>query len=257
MKKVNLIKDKLKVRIYEESQEMAFAAAEFVAKHLGAAVKKKGLATLIIGTGMSQMDFLQKLLEQEIEWNKVTVFHLDEYLGMPESHPASFRKFLKEVVVEKVKPGKTFYLNGDAADTEVEIARYENLLKEHVIDVACIGIGENGHIAFNDPPVADFNDTRLVKIVELDEVCRNQQLGEGWFPSLDEVPAFAISLTIPAIMRCNVISCVVPESRKANAVFHTLNDPITTACPATILRKHPDAVLFLDAQSSSKLDVQE
>ena len=252
-----LKKDKLEVKVYIESEEIALAASEFVSDKLKIAVNKKGFATLIIGTGTSQLAFHRNLQNQKIEWDKITVFHLDEYLGMPETHPASFRKFLKEIILEKVKPKQAYYLNGDAPDIAAEVLRYENLLKQHTIDVACIGIGENGHIAFNDPPVADFNDPKLVKVVELDEGCRNQQLGEGWFPSLDKVPTHALSLTIPAIMRCKVISCLVPELRKANAVFHTLNDPITTACPATILRTHSNTVLFLDAQSSSKLDIQK
>lgn len=146
------------------------------------------------------------------------------------------------------------YLNGDAPDAEAEVLRYENLLKEHPIDIACIGIGENGHIAFNDPPVADFNDPKLVKVVELDEACRKQQLGEGWFPTFDDVPTHALTLTIPAIMGCKHISCVVPDGRKAEAVYNTLNVEISTACPATILRTHPDTVLYLDSESASKLD---
>lgn len=253
----NFKKDKLSVEVYNESEEIAIAAAEFVADRLRIAVNKKGYATLIIGTGTSQLAFHRNLQNQKIEWDKITVFHLDEYLGMPETHPASFRKFLKEIILEKVNPKQAYYLNGDAPDTDAEILRYENLLKAYSIDVACIGIGENGHIAFNDPPVADFNDPLLVKVVELDEGCRNQQLGEGWFPSLNEVPTHALTLTIPAIMRCETISCLVPDSRKANAVFNALNMEITTACPASILRNHPNAVLFLDSQSSSKLDLSQ
>ena len=247
-------KDKLEVKVYKESEEIALAAAEFVSENLRTAVDKKGYANLIIGTGTSQLAFHRNLQNQKIEWNKITVFHLDEYLGMSETHQASFRKFLKEKILEKVKPKQVHYLNGDAPDITAEVLRYENLLKQHTIDVACIGIGENGHIAFNDPPVADFKDPYLVKVVELDEDCRKQQLGEGWFPSFDEVPTHALSLTIPAIMRCESISCVVPDLRKANAVYNALNAEISTACPATILRKHPNAVLFLDALSSSKLN---
>jgi len=250
-------KDKLEVKVYNESEEIALAASEFVSDRLRIAVNKKGYATLIIGTGTSQLAFHRNLQNQKIEWDKITVFHLDEYLGMPETHPASFRKFLKEVILEKVKPKQVYYLNGDAPDIAAEVLRYENLLKEHTIDVACIGIGENGHIAFNDPPVADFNDLKLVKVVELDEDCRKQQLGEGWFPSFADVPTHALSLTIPAIMRCETISCVVPDMRKATAVYNALNSEISTACPATILRTHSNAVLFLDAQSSSKLDIQK
>ena len=151
------------------------------------------------------------------------------------------------------KPKEVYYLNGDAEDTEGEVKRYEEKLKEHPIDIACVGIGENGHLAFNDPPVADFNDPKLVKVVELDEACRNQQLGEGWFSTFDEVPKEAITLTISAIMNCNAISCVVPDERKAEAVYNTLYGDIDTKCPGSILRKHPKTILFLDKGSSSKL----
>jgi glucosamine-6-phosphate deaminase len=172
---------------------------------------------------------------------------------MPVTHPASFRKYLKERILDKVQPKEVHYLNGDAPNVEAEVLHYENLLKEHPIDIACIGIGENGHIAFNDPPVADFNDPKLVKVVELDEPCRKQQLGEGWFPTLDDVPTHALSLTISAIMGCKAISCVVPDERKAEAVYNTLNAEISTACPATILRTHADCILYLDEGSASKL----
>ncbi len=249
-------KEKLSVKIYKESEEIAVAAAEFVAARLRTAISENGFANLIIGTGTSQLAFHRNLQNQKIEWNKITVFHLDEYLGMPESHPASFRRFLKEKILDNVKPKQVYFLNGDAPDVEAEVQRYANLLKKHPIDVACIGIGENGHIAFNDPPVADFNDPKWVKVVELDEACRNQQLGEGWFPSLKEVPAHALTLTIPAIMQCKTISCVVPDERKAQAVYNALNAEISTVCPATILRKHPDAVLFLDSKSASRLNLK-
>lgn len=250
-------KNNLKVKVYKESEEIALAAAEFVAAQLNLAIEKKGSANMVIGTGASQLSFYKYLLQQEIEWEKITLLHLDEYKAMPESHPASFRRFLKDRVLQGIKPKEFYFLNGDAPDIEAEVRRYENLLKEHPVDMACIGIGENGHIAFNDPPVADFNDPKLVKVVELDDACRKQQLGEGWFPKFDDVPTHALSLTVPAIMGCKTISCLVPDERKAQAVYNALNWEITTACPATILRKHPDAVLFLDSGSSSKLDLSQ
>jgi glucosamine-6-phosphate deaminase len=246
-------KENLKVKIFENANLMGKAAAISVAEKLNAAVAEKGFANLILATGASQFQFLEHLQQQAIDWKKITVFHLDEYKGMPVTHPASFRKYLKERILDKVQPKQVHYLNGDAPDAEAEVLRYESLLKAHPIDVACIGIGENGHIAFNDPPVADFNDPKLVKVVELDEACRKQQLGEGWFPTLEDVPTHALSLTIPAIMRCKTISCVVPDERKAEAVYNTLNAEISTACPATILRTHPDCVLYLDEGSASKL----
>ncbi len=246
-------KEKLNVKIFANKDEMGKAAAISVAQKLNAAIAEKDFANLILATGASQFQFLEHLQQQAIDWKKITVFHLDEYKGMPVTHPASFRKYLKERILDKVQPKAVHYLNGDAVNAEAEVLRYENLLKEHPIDMACIGIGENGHIAFNDPPVADFNDPKLVKVVELDEACRKQQLGEGWFPTFDDVPTHALSLTIPAIMGCKAISCVVPDERKSEAVFNTLNAEISTACPATILRTHLDCILYLDEGSASKL----
>lgn len=248
-----LKKDNLTVKIFNNADEMGKAAAVSVAEKLTSEIKSKGFATLILATGASQFTFLENLQLQAIDWKKITVFHLDEYIGLPETHSASFRNYLKKRILEYVEPKKVYYLAGDAENIKQEILRYETLLKAYPIDVACIGIGENGHIAFNDPPVANFNDTRLVKIVELDEACRKQQLGEGWFPSLDDVPTHALSLTIPAILSCNHISCVVPDLRKAEAVYNTLNAPVSTACPATVLRQHKNTVLFLDSAAASKL----
>ena len=248
-----LQKEKLRVEIYETPDNLGKAAAANVAGRLNSAIKEKGFANLILATGSSQFSFLEALQTHDIDWKKINVFHLDEYIGLPETHPASFRKYLKERILEKVQPKNVYYLNGDAPDLDAEVERYSELLKAHPVDVACIGIGENGHIAFNDPPVADFNDPALVKVVELDEACRKQQLGEGWFPTFDDVPTHAITLTIPAIMACKHISCVVPDGRKAEAVHNTLNAAISTACPATILRMHPNDVLYLDEGSAEKL----
>jgi glucosamine-6-phosphate deaminase len=241
--------DKLLVKVYSEEAEMGAAAAEFVALTLASAIAEKGYANLILATGTSQFSFLEALKKLDVEWGKVTIFHLDEYTGLSEHHPASFRKYLKDRILDEVKPGKVYLINADAGDLDEEMTKYEALLKAHPVDVACIGIGENGHIAFNDPPVADFNDPRWVKLVELDEACRRQQLGEGWFPTLEDVPKYAVTLTIPAIMHCITISCVVPGQRKAKAVFDTLYGGISTACPASVLRKHPSTLLFLDKHS--------
>lgn len=253
MRNTDFQKENLKVKIFENANLMGQAAAISVAERLNTALSEKGFANLILATGASQFQFLEHLQQQAIDWKKITVFHLDEYKDMPVTHPASFRKYLKERILDKVQPKEVHYLNGDAPNVEAEVLHYENLLKEHPIDVGCIGIGENGHIAFNDPPVADFNDPKLVKVVELDEPCRKQQLGEGWFPTFDDVPTHALSLTIPAIMGCKAVSCVVPDERKAEAVYNTLNAEIATACPATILRTHPDCILYLDEGSASKL----
>ncbi|TQO35807.1 glucosamine-6-phosphate deaminase [Arenibacter algicola] len=243
--------ENLSIEIYGQSKEMGAAAADYVTKKLNDAIVKKGGANLILATGASQFSFLEALQTKEIDWGKITVFHLDEYKGISESHPASFRKYLKERILNKVAPKKIYFLNGDAANLQLEIKNYEEALQAHPIDIACIGIGENGHIAFNDPAVADFQDPKLVKVVELDEACRNQQLGEGWFPSFDDVPKEAVTLTITAIMNCKAISCVVPDERKSQAVYNSLYGDISTSCPASILRTHPETVLFLDKASAS------
>jgi len=249
----SLTVDKLTVQIFPDGAALGKAAAQFAADRLQSAVAEQGNANLILATGASQFAFLEAFRKLPVEWSKITVFHLDEYLGLSDQHPASFRRYLRERILDLVKPRQVYYLQGDAADPLAETVRYEQLLAAHPVDVACIGIGENGHIAFNDPPVADFNDPRLVKIVDLDPACRRQQLGEGWFPTLDDVPKQALSLTIPAIMHCKTISCVVPDERKAEAVYNTLHGPVSTACPASILRSHKDAVLFLERFSASKL----
>lgn len=246
-------KDKLLVKIYKKEQEMSVAAADFVSNNLQGAIIEKGYANLILATGTSQFLFLDSLKKMAIDWQKITVFHLDEYKSLSDLHPASFRKYLKERILDIVKPGKVYLINGDAENLEQEMAAYESALKSHPVDIACIGIGENGHIAFNDPSVADFNDSNWVKVVQLDEACRHQQLSEGWFPTFDNVPLEAVTLTIPAIMNCKTISCFVPNERKSTAVYNTLFGEILPICPSTILRRHQNAVLFLDAFAASKI----
>lgn len=244
--------DALSVEVHTVDGSLGRAAACFVSEKLHETISARGRANLALATGTSQLAFLDALKrETTIRWDRITVFHLDEYQGIAAQHPASFRRYLHERILDEVEPAVIHLLEGDAADSEEETRRYERLLETHPIDIACIGIGENGHIAFNDPPVADFNDPRRVKVVQLDETCRRQQLGEGWFDSLDEVPTHALTLTIPAIMRSHCISCFVPEERKARAVADALGGPISPICPASILRRHPDARLFLDRFSAS------
>lgn len=245
--------DQLEIAIHEDPASMGKAAADFVEKKLNEAIAKNNAANLILATGASQFSFLEAFRKRHIDWKKITVFHLDEYKGISDQHPASFRKYLKERILDEVAPKKIYFLNGDVENLEKEMEDYSEALRSHQIDVACIGIGENGHIAFNDPPVADFNDPKLVKLVTLDEACRNQQLGEGWFPTFEDVPKLALTQTIPAIMRCKAISCVVPDTRKAQAVHDTLYNEINTDCPATILRTHPETMLFLDSASAAKI----
>jgi len=245
--------DDLKIHVYKTKKAMGKSAAAFTTSTIKNALEQKGAATLILATGASQFEFLQTLKTSDLDWSRITVFHLDEYKDMSIEHPASFRKYLKERILNEVEPAQTFFLQGDAKDIDAEVSRYEKLLKQYEIDIACIGIGENGHIAFNDPPVADFNDPKLVKVVKLDQACRQQQLGEGWFPTLDDVPTHALSLTIPAIMRSTTISCVVPDERKSQAVHDALYGPVSTDCPASILRTHKNAVLWLDENAAKQI----
>lgn len=246
-------KDKLIVRIYSTETDLGDAAAGFVVDRLGSALTERGSANLILASGTSQFSFLKTLKQKDLDWSKVTVFHLDEYKGISDQHPASIRKYLKERILNIVCPKEVYLIPGDSVNLDEEIGKYEELLKTHPVDVACIGIGENGHIAFNDPPVADFNDPCLVKVVKLDEADRMQQSGEGWFPSLKDVPEEAVTLTIPAILNAGTISCVVPHKRKSRAIHNTLHGPVSTSCPASILRNHPDTVLFLDRESASEV----
>ncbi len=246
--------EKMNVAIYPDAREMGEAASDFVVEKLTKAIDERGRTHLILATGASQFAFLEALQQRSIDWSKVIVFHLDEYKDLPDTHPASFRKYLRERILDAVQPQQIFFLNGDAEDINAEMQRYETELKKHLIDIACIGIGENGHIAFNDPPVADFDDPKLVKLVELDDACRQQQLGEGWFPTMEDVPREALTLTIPAIMASKSISCFVPDARKADAVHSAIYGDISTSCPASILRTHPDTTLFLDVAAASKLD---
>jgi len=245
--------DRIHVQVYASKNELGRMAASFVAAKLREAVEAKGSANLILATGASQFDFLDAFkADRSVDWSRIHVFHLDEYVHLSIRHPASFRKYLKERILDEVKPARVFLLNGEAEDLDEEVRQYERSLKQYPTDVACIGIGENGHIAFNDPAVADFNDPVLVKVIDLaDEACRRQQVGEGWFKTLEEVPMQALTLTIPAMMRSKTISCVVPDRRKAQAVYRTLKGPIEPSCPASVLRTHPDAMLFLDTTSAS------
>ena len=210
---------------------------------------------VVLATGASQLRFLEELVKVDnVPWDKCTCFHLDEYVGIDESHPASFAGYLRERFLERVnpKPKHFHFLNGKE-DPALECARYSTLLDAAPIDIAFIGIGENGHLAFNDPPVCDFFDRSTVKVVELDEACRRQQLGEGWFPELAKVPTHALSMTMPAVLRCRRISCVVPDARKATAVRDALEGPICHACPASAMRMHPETTVWIDSGSAHLL----
>lgn len=246
--------DNLPVTIFPDKQTMGVAVADRAAEILCTALNHKPSANLILATGNSMLNFLTALCDHsEVDWKRVNIFHMDEYLGMPETHPASFRRYIREKVVDIVHPRAFFGVNADAPDPNVECQRYEGLLREYPADLCCLGIGENGHLAFNDPPVADFDDPVWVKVVELDLACRMQQVGEGHFKSLDEVPRQAITLTIPALLSAANVVVIAPEKRKAVAVKNALTGAISTACPASILRKMHHSELFLDHDSASLL----
>jgi glucosamine-6-phosphate deaminase len=219
-----------------------------------AAVDARGAASVMFASGTSQLAFLDVLATRPaIDWNKVTGFHMDEYVGIDANAPQSFARYMREHIATRVHPGAFHCLDGTANDPETECARYAALLSDHPLDLCCLGIGENGHLAFNDPPVADFDDPRVVKVVTLDDACKRQQVGEGHFPSVDAVPPRAMTVTIPALLAASVVLAVVPEARKASAVRNALEGTIATSCPASVLQRTAHAHVFLDPESASLL----
>lgn len=247
--------DQLTVEIHPTNQALGEAAAQALCAHLRQLLQEKETASIIFATGNSMLYFYEGLRRHvtEVDWQRVRIFHMDEYVGMADDHPASFRRYLNEKIICYLNPLEFFEVLGDAPDAWAECARYAALLRQYPADVCCLGIGENGHIAFNDPPYADFDDPERVKVVRLAEKSRRQQVGEGHFPSLDAVPREAITLTIPALLQPAYIIGIVPEMRKAEAVKAALTGPITEECPASILRKTPQCRLFLDEDAASLL----
>lgn len=246
--------DSLPVRIYANQGEMARDVARIAQACLRETLAAKGSAAVILATGNSQIAFLEELIRLGgVEWSRITLFHMDEYLGISNQHKASFRRYMRERVERHVKPRVFHYLEGDALLPLDECERYTQLLRAQPIDLCCLGVGENGHLAFNDPPVANFEDKRTVTIAGLDQKCRLQQVGEGHFADLGQVPQYALTLTIPTLCFAKKMLCVAPEKRKAQAVKDALQGPISTACPASILRRQSHATLFLDTDSASLL----
>jgi glucosamine-6-phosphate deaminase len=249
--------DKARVYIYQSKQDTSEAAAREAASLLRSALAKRESARIIVGTGNSQDDMIRTLVQTPgLDWSRMEVFHMDEYVGMSAEHPASFRLWLKTHLVDIVHTGKAHYLRGDAADSSQESERYAALLHSAPIDICFIGFGENGHIAFNDPGEAHFHDPLAVKRVTMDERCRRQQVGEGHFPSLAAVPKEALTLTCPELLRAEHLICTVPDQRKAEAVKNALTGPITEACPSSLVRTHPAAAIYLDADSASLLPTE-
>ena len=246
--------DKLSVEIYENRTLMGEGAKRDIKAKIAQLLSQKQEINIIFAAAPSQNDVLKALVEdKEIEWNKVNAYHMDEYIGLDKDAPQGFGNFLKEHIFGLVPFKSVNYIDITATDPEQEAERYGKLLDENPTDIVIMGIGENGHIAFNDPPVADFNDTKTVKPVKLDEVCRQQQVNDGCFESIDKVPTHAMTLTVPTLVKAPYLFCIVPAPTKAKAVYETLNGSIDEHCPASILRTHDNAKLYLDDQSSKLL----
>ncbi len=246
--------DQLPVEIHPTNAALGMAAASAAIATIQAAIRDKGHANVILATGNSQLSLFAGLRTTAgVDWSRVRVFHMDEYVGITDQHPASFPRFLREKILNDLRPSAFYPIDGMAPSLEQECARYAELLRQHPADLCCLGYGENGHIAFNDPPFAEFNDPLWVKVVRLAEASRRQQVGEGHYPTLADVPTHAITLTIPALLAARRLLCIVPERRKAAAVKAALTGPITEDCPGSILRTVPHATLYLDADSASLL----
>ncbi|MEQ9455022.1 MAG: glucosamine-6-phosphate deaminase [Phycisphaeraceae bacterium] len=244
----------MEVLIREDKATLGHEAATRGASLVRAALTERGEASIIVATGASQFATLEALVgAKDLDWSRVTVFHLDEYLGLPITHPASFRLYLWDRFLRQLPmPVRAFHAIDGNAKAEAETQRLSRIIAEHTIDVAFVGIGENAHLAFNDPP-ADFEAKDAFLVVNLDQACRRQQLGEGWFGTLEDVPTQAITMSVPEIMRSRHIICSVPDERKAQAVKRTLEGPVTAEVPASILQRHPSCWLYLDTPAASRL----
>jgi glucosamine-6-phosphate deaminase len=246
----------MNIQVFDHVKELGVAAGSAAAKFIREAIKEKDAANIILATGASQFETLNHLIsEDHIDWGKVIMFHLDEYIDLPETHPASFRKYLRERFLSKIPSLKAAHLINPGTDADLECRRISDLITNHPIDVALVGIGENGHLAFNDPS-ADFEIERPYIVVELDEACRKQQMGEGWFASVDDVPRKAISMSVKQIMKSKHIICSVPDSRKAMAVKNTVEQHVSNLYPASILQLHRDCTLYLDKNSAALLSAK-
>lgn len=247
------MESKLEVKIFNSRLEMGEAAAAAVGSKIEELLAQRNEVNMIFAAAPSQNEFLASLIKKDLDWSRVNAFHMDEYIGLPEEAPQGFGNFLKERIFGKLPFKAIHYLNGNAGNNDEEAVRYGELLKEKPVDIVCMGIGENGHIAFNDPHVADFNDPVPVKIVDLDDACRRQQVNDGCFETLQDVPRHALTLTVPALMNATYVYCMVPGELKADAVYNTIHQEKKPQYPSTALRDHPHAILFLDKQSSKNL----
>ena len=248
------IKDQLLVKIFENREKMGKNAAQDVAKKIAEIIGEKGKLNIVFAAAPSQNEFLDELAKcNNIDWDKITAFHMDEYIGLVYDAPQKFGNYLNEHIFDKVNFGRVYYIDKKGKNVKELIIRYSDLLKEHPIDIICMGIGENGHIAFNDPHVANFTDNKIIKMVNLDQKCRMQQVHDKCFSSLGEVPTHALTMTIPNFCAANYLYCIVPTKNKSKAVERTINGKIDSSCPASILRCHQRAILYLDEEAAELL----
>lgn len=244
--------DNLNVRVFDSRKAMGETAGKEAAAYIKSLLRKKESINVMFAAAPSQNETLAELIaDTDIDWSRINAFHMDEYVGLAPEHPAGFRNFLNRTIFGLKNFKNVNLINGNAADAWEEAARYDRLLREHPLDVCLLGVGENGHIAFNDPPVADFEDRMYVKVVELEQRCRQQQVNDGCFDSIDQVPTHALTVTIPGLTQAGAMFCSVPAATKAEAISHMVGDEISTACPATVLRRHPCAKLYVDQDAGS------
>ena len=247
-------KDSLRAEIFENRALMGAKVAEDVAIKMKELLENKEYINVIFAAAPSQQDMLAELIKKDIDWGRVNAFHMDEYIGLKKDAPQGFGNFLARHIFDKVPFRSVNYINGQTENVEEECARYTKLLKDYPTDIVCLGIGENGHIAFNDPDVADFNDTAMIKPVQLDDICRQQQVNDGCFADITEVPKTALTLTVPTLFAAGYLFCTVPAATKADAVKEVMTtDKIDEHCPATIMRRHNNAVMYCDKDSAKYL----
>lgn len=246
------VQDKLVCKVFSDRDSMGQCAAKMIGQKMRELLAQQDEINMVFAAAPSQNDVLRYLILEDVDWTRVTAFHMDEYVGLQEGSEKTFRHYLDVSLFSKVKMKAVYYI-GSSPNTEGLCKRYEELLRDHPIDIVCLGIGENGHIAFNDPDVADFLDKKVIKLVCLDERCRKQQVNDKTFDTLEDVPKYAITLTIPTLISAKYMYCVVPTVNKAEAVYRTMNDPVDHSVPATILRTHPHAIMFTDPDSAKLL----
>lgn len=246
--------EKLHVRVFDSRKTMGDCAGQEAAEYIKELLQQREYINVMFAAAPSQNETLAALIaDPDIDWSRINAFHMDEYVGLAPEHPAGFRNFLNRAIFGIKNFRSVNLINGNADDAWEEAARYSQLLKDYPLDVCMLGVGENGHIAFNDPPVADFDDEVYVKVVELEQRCRQQQVNDGCFETIDQVPTHALTVTIPGLTQATAMFCSVPAATKAEAIEHMVNDEISTACPATILRRHENAKLYVDQDAGERI----